>query len=80
MKRTILSLLVVVLLASAAPAADSVSPATCTVASAAGGSWWFSTTVPTNYVNPYLQIKVTDGSGNSYIYPWKVLATSDPLD
>lgn len=53
---------------------------TGTVGSAAGGSWWYSTTVPTNYINPYLQIKVTDGSGNSYIYPWKVLATSDPLD
>ena len=52
---------------------------TGTVASASGGSWWFTTTVPTNYSNPFLQVKLTDDAGNSFIYPWKTLATQDPL-
>jgi len=50
------------------------------VGSATGGAWWFLTTVPTNYQNPYVQIKVTDSNTNIYIYPWKIISTTDPLD
>lgn len=43
------------------------------------GEWSCSIAVP-NLQSAWLQVKITDGSGNVYIYPWKTLTTLDPLD
>jgi hypothetical protein len=37
------------------------------------GVWCLSMTAPTNWLSPYIQIKITDGTANSYIYPWKMI-------
>lgn len=52
---------------------------TGTVVSAASGTWWKDITVP-DYSDCYLQVKLTDASTNSYIYPWKIVRTKDPLE
>lgn len=52
---------------------------TATVQSAEAGSWWCDIVVPSFTPSPYLQIKVTDASTNSYIYPWKMIRTKDSL-
>lgn len=46
---------------------------------AAQGTWAKQITVPTNYPNPYLQIKITDSQGTSYIYPWKLLTVKSAM-
>ena len=57
---------------------------TSVVASAiseAGGTYWFKVAnLSTNFSNQgNVQIKVTDGGGSSYIYPWKALNMRAPL-
>ena len=37
------------------------------------GVWCLSMVAPTNWLSPYIQIKITDGAANSYIYPWKMV-------
>jgi len=53
---------------------------TGTVDVASNGTWFATVAAPTNSSSAWLQIKITDGSGNSYIYPWKTITTLDPLD
>jgi hypothetical protein len=43
------------------------------------GLWWCSATVPTNMTSAFVQVKVTDASTNSYIYPWLELKTKPAL-
>ena len=44
------------------------------------GTYWFSVNLSTNFSNQgNVQIKVTDGGGSSYIYPWKALNMRAPL-
>ena len=52
---------------------------TGTVISAASGTWWTSITVPTNYASTFLQLKITDASTNSFIYPLRIIRTVQPL-
>jgi hypothetical protein len=52
---------------------------TGTVISAVGGTWWTSITVPTNYSSTFLQMKLTDASTNSFIYPLRIIRTVQPL-
>ncbi|MFA5058266.1 MAG: hypothetical protein WC485_09150 [Opitutaceae bacterium] len=40
--------------------------------------WKLTFTVP-DTDDTYLQLKLIDGEGNSYIYPWKVLKTKESL-
>ena len=49
------------------------------VISAASGTWWTSITVPTNYSSTFLQMKLTDASTNSFIYPLRIIRTVQPL-
>ena len=48
---------------------------------ATSGTWWVSFTVPTQstMASPQIQTKLTHTNGTIYIYPLKVLRTSDPL-
>ena len=55
-------------------------PYSGTVASATNGTWWCDIQIPTNLSSVYLQLKLTDATTNSYIYPWKVINISQPLD
>jgi len=48
---------------------------TATVLSTNAGTWSCDITVPSFITAPYIQVKVTDANTNSYIYPWKALAT-----
>ena len=50
------------------------------VASATNGAWWCDISVPTNMSTVYFQLKLTDSITNIYIYPWKVINISQPLD
>jgi hypothetical protein len=50
------------------------------VASATNGTWWCDISVPTNVSSCYLQVKLTDSTTNVYIYPWKSINISQPLD
>lgn len=44
------------------------------------GTYWFSLNLSTSYVNQAnVQVKITDDGGTSYIYPWKVLNMTSPL-
>ena len=49
------------------------------VINAALGTWWTSITVPTNYASVFLQMKLTDASTNSYVYPLRIIRTVPPL-
>ena len=49
------------------------------VTSASNGLWASSFVVPTNMVDPYIQVKLTDISTNVYIYPWKQMRTQVSL-
>jgi hypothetical protein len=52
-----------------------------TVQDAANGKFFFNCTLSTNFLDQArVQIKLTDGAGSSYIYPWKVLNMKDPED
>jgi len=55
-------------------------PYSGSVASATNGAWWCDIQIPTNLSSVYLQVKLTDSITNSYIYPWKVINISQPLD
>jgi len=55
-------------------------PYTGTAIVATNGTWWCNITVPTFVSTPYLQVKVTDASTNTYIYPWKIIHTLEALD
>lgn len=59
---------------------ESSTAYTGTVDEAASGSWYCTVTVPTNLASAYVQVKVTDTNSNSYIYPWKTMYITDPLD
>jgi hypothetical protein len=50
------------------------------VASATNGTWWCDISLPTNMSTVYFQLKLTDSTTNIYIYPWKVINISEPLD
>jgi hypothetical protein len=52
---------------------------TGTVINAASGTWWKAITVPTNYQSVFLQLKVTDAATNSYIYPLRLIPTTQPM-
>jgi hypothetical protein len=46
---------------------------------ATNGTWWaLISSVPTNWTEPYLQLKCTN-SATIFIYPWKILKTKSPL-
>lgn len=47
---------------------------------ATNGLWWISLTVPTNWTEPYLQLKLTDTATNIFIYPLKKLKTKGALE
>ena len=46
---------------------------------AASGTWWLSFTMPTNWEDPFIQMKLTDSNTNSYIYPWKKILSKAAL-
>ena len=46
---------------------------------ATNGTWSCLAAVPTNSGQCYLQVKITDSTTNSYIYPWKQLNHKPPL-
>jgi hypothetical protein len=46
---------------------------------ATNGTWWCDIVVPTYVTAPYLQVKVTDASTNSYIYPWKSMYVKESM-
>ncbi len=46
---------------------------------ASNGTWSCDAIVPSDSGTCFLQIKVTDSSTNSYIYPWKMLNHKAPL-
>ena len=52
---------------------------TGTVINAASGTWWKAIPVPTNYQSVFLQLKVTDAATNSYIYPLRLITTTQPM-
>jgi hypothetical protein len=53
---------------------------TATAISTNLGTYWFSLNLATNFANQAnVQIKITDGDGNAYLYPWKVLNLRSPL-
>jgi hypothetical protein len=43
------------------------------------GVWGCDVTVPTDVSPCYMQLKITDTLGTSYIYPWKIVQTTDAL-
>lgn len=43
------------------------------------GTWWASVTVPSNLPTVYVQVKITDESTNTFIYPWKYMRTKASL-
>lgn len=45
---------------------------------ATSGTWWCSFNLPTNWTEPYLQLKLTN-STTTYTYPWKILKTKAAL-
>ena len=51
-----------------------------TAANVTNGTWWCDVTLPTNLSTVYLQLKLTDSVTNNYIYPWKVINITEPLD
>lgn len=51
-----------------------------TVSSASNGTWTCDVLVPTNQSSVYLQVKLTDAATNIFIYPWKTLNVSQPLE
>ena len=54
---------------------------TATAISTNLGTYWFSLNLATNFANQAnVQIKITDGNNNVYIYPWKVLNLRSPLE
>lgn len=61
----------------------SASSSTSVVATAIStnlGTYWFSVNLRTNLSNQAnVQVKITDGQANTYIYPWKVLNLRSPL-
>lgn len=50
---------------------------TGTATLATNGTWGASFTLPTNWVNPYVWVKLTDTSTNVFVYPRKVIRTTD---
>jgi hypothetical protein len=50
-----------------------------TVLSTNAGTWSCDITAPSFITAPYIQVKVTDANTNSYIYPWKSLATKTAM-
>jgi len=52
---------------------------TGTVQVATAGTWTVSFPIPSNYPTTYLQTKLTDSLGNTYIYPLKIIKTAQPL-
>lgn len=53
---------------------------TATVTSAALGQWMCDVQIPTNVTSTlYMQLKLTDSSTNSYIYPWKFVNVKTAL-
>lgn len=50
-----------------------------TVQVASNGTWYCDVTVPDVDGTPYVQVKITDASTNTYIYPWKILRTKASL-
>ena len=46
---------------------------------AADGTWWADVVVPSFVTASYLQVKLTDGSTNTYIYPWKGIRTKPAM-
>lgn len=51
-----------------------------TVASASNGLWHCDVQLPTNQSSVYLQVKLTDSTTNVFIYPWKTINISQPLE
>ncbi len=46
---------------------------------ATNGVWGSDVTVPTDVTPCYMQLKITDSNGTSFIYPWKIVQTTDAL-
>jgi len=42
---------------------------------ATNGTWFSDITVPSFVSAPFLQVKITDASTNSFIYPWKIISS-----
>jgi hypothetical protein len=53
---------------------------TGTVYGASSMYWWKSITVPTNLNSALMQLKLVDGSGNTYIYPHRTIISIPALD
>lgn len=53
---------------------------TGTVYGATSQFWWKSITVPTNLTSAIMQLKLVDGSGNTYIYPHRTIIAIPALD
>jgi hypothetical protein len=52
-----------------------------TVQDAANGKFWFRCSLTNALLDQArVQVKLTDGAGSTYIYPWKVLNMKDPED
>jgi len=43
------------------------------------GKWSLNMTVPTNWDQPAIQIKITDAQTNSFIYPWRLIHVKDAM-
>ena len=52
---------------------------TGTVQVATNGTWWADVSVPSNLSLTYVQTKISDTNGNTYIYPWKMMRTKESL-
>ena len=43
------------------------------------GKWSLLMSVPTNWDNPSIQIKITDANTNTFIYPWRLIHVKDAM-